>query len=110
MEDRYGLPEGLLDAVKLRMDVTWTDERTDQKYADLIRDGMAYLDVKLGSSGDYLSPGFPRSLLMEYVRYARDAALDVFENNYRALILAMRNERRLAANDGSLESAAPSGE
>ncbi len=28
---------------------------------------------------------------MEFVRYARDDALDVFENNYTALILAMQN-------------------
>ena len=30
---------------------------------------------------------------MEYVRHARDAALDVFENNYLALLLDMQNRR-----------------
>lgn len=34
---------------------------------------------------------------MEYVRYARDEALDVFENNYTALILAMQNEGAVKA-------------
>ena len=34
---------------------------------------------------------------MEYVRYARDSALDVFENNYQSLILSMQSERRVSA-------------
>ena len=41
---------------------------------------------------------------MEYVRYARDGALDVFENNYQHLILAMQNNRKVmdyAANSFS---------
>ena len=50
-------------------------------------------------------PGYPRQLLKEYVRYARDAALDVFENNYRGLILAMQNQRGVSAYAVELESA-----
>lgn len=44
---------------------------------------------------DYTAEGFPRILLFEYVRYARDEALDVFENNYLSMLLAMQNERRV---------------
>ena len=29
---------------------------------------------------------------MDYVRYMRDGALDIFEANYLSLILAMQNE------------------
>ena len=32
---------------------------------------------------------------MDYIRYGRDGALDVFENNYRHLLLAMQNNRRV---------------
>ena len=35
----------------------------------------------------------PRTLLMEYVRYARDSALDVFESNYLSMLLGMQNEK-----------------
>ena len=87
------LPEGLLDDIKIYLDITWDDEQTNQRITGLIEDGMAYLDDKLGEAGDYQSPGYPRTLLKEYVRYARDAALDVFENNYQSLILAMQSER-----------------
>ena len=87
------LPEGLLDDIKTYLDITWDDEQTNRRITGLIEDGMAYLDDKLGEAGDYQSPGYPRTLLKEYVRYARDAALDVFENNYQSLILAMQADR-----------------
>ncbi|WP_242978392.1 hypothetical protein [Hydrogeniiclostridium mannosilyticum] len=55
---------------------------------------------------DYETDGEPRTLLFEYVRYMRDGAQDVFENNYLARILAMQNERAVGRH---VESAAPSG-
>ena len=99
MTGRYNLPEGLLTDVKNYLDITWDDEATDAKVAGLIASGMAYLDGKLGEAGDYMADGMPRTLLMEYVRYARDSALDVFENNYQALLLGMQNGRLVSAYD-----------
>lgn len=87
----------LLADVRTMLDVTWEDRETDEKLKNWIRSGVAYLDGKRGEAGDYLSPGTPRTLLFEYVRYARDAALDVFENNYRSLILDMQNGRKVEA-------------
>lgn len=95
MSTRDSLPKGLLSDVKNYLDVTWDDEATDRKYSGLIAGGIMYLNHKLGSSGNYLSDGLPRTLLMEYVRYARDSALDVFENNYQSMILAMQNDRKV---------------
>lgn len=97
MTPRTAIPEGLLGDVKNYLDVTWEDPGTDQRYSEMILSGMAYLDDKYGAQADYTVPGDPRTLLMEYVRYARDSALDVFENNYRNRILAMQNGRRVAA-------------
>lgn len=90
-----GLPEGLLADVEAQLGVTWESDITDNQYANWISGGIDYLDGKLGEAGDYTVPGTPRTLLFEYVRYARDSALDVFETNYRHLILAMQHERRL---------------
>ena len=87
------LPEGLLDDIKVYLQITWDDNVTDQRVTGFIEDGMAYLDDKLGKAGDYTSPGYPRTLLKEYCRYARDAALDVFENNYQSQILARQGNR-----------------
>lgn len=93
MATRDSLPEGLLSDVKNYLDITWDDEGTDRKLSGLIASGMAYLDDKLGAAGDYVADGSPRTLLMEYVRYARDSALDVFETNYQSLLLAMQHGR-----------------
>ena len=87
----------LLAAVKTYLQITWTDAETDNRLTELIQAGKFYIDGKLGEAGDYTVPGYPRTLLFEYVRYARDGAADVFENNYRAMILAMQHERMVRA-------------
>ena len=104
MITRDSLPEGLLSDVKDYLDITWNDDATDKKIRGIIASGIMYLDSKLGAAGDYTKDGFPRTLLMEYARYARDSALDVFENNYQSMILSMQNERMVKAY---VESAVP---
>ena len=89
------MDEELLQELKLYCGITWDDLVTDQKVRMLAENGMAYLDLKRGAPADYHTPGLPRTLLMDYVRYVRDEALDVFETNYLNLITAMQNERRV---------------
>lgn len=100
MEHEEFLAALLID-VKRHLCITWEDEATDSRIRGYIAGGIAYLDGKRGEPADYTQYGLPRTLLMEYVRYARDCALDVYEANYRALILAMQNERRVAAYDAA---------
>lgn len=82
----------LLPDVKNYLDITWDDDITDAKIWGMAQSGMAYLNSKAGAQMDYTRPGFARSLLMDYVRYMRDGALDIFESNYLSLILSMQNE------------------
>ena len=42
---------------------------------------------------------------MEYARYMRDSALDVFENNYREMLLGMQTERLV--NEYAMGSTVP---
>lgn len=102
---RDELPEQLLTDIKLDVGITWNDEATESKLRRLIASGMIYLNKKLGEEADYEIDGDPRTLLFEYVRYARDAALDVFENNYRSLILSMQNSRQVKVYVESTEQA-----
>lgn len=83
----------LLQSVKNYLNITWDDPATDGNVCGMIASASAYLDGKGGEAMDYETDGLPRTLLFEYVRYMRDSALDVFETNYLALILAMQNER-----------------
>lgn len=87
------IPDALLADIKAELGITWEDDVTERKVGNYIRSGMTYLNGKLGEPADYEADGYPRTLLFEYVRYARDGALDVFENNYLSMILAMQNKR-----------------
>ena len=92
-----GIRDVLLPDVKNYLDITWDDDAVNTKVWNLTVGGMSYLDGKIGEPQDYTTPGLHRDLLMDYVRYARDGAADIFENNYRHLILAAQNERRASA-------------
>lgn len=105
--DRNDLPAGLLDDVKNHINITWDDAATDAKVSGLIAAGMVYLNLRYGSEADYTADGMPRTLLMEYVRYARDSALDVFENNYLPLLLGMQNQRAVNVYVEGAEQAQP---
>lgn len=98
------LLERLLTDVKNSLDITWEDEATDRKLSGFTRAGINYLDGKAGEPMEYLNGSDEWALLMEYVRYARDGAMDVFENNYRHLILALQHERRMDRAQSALET------
>lgn len=91
----------LLAAVKIVLQVTWSDPATDARLMELIQLGAAYLDDKRGAPADYTVSGYARQLLFEYVRYARDEALDVFEVNYESLILSMRHDRMVSTYEAA---------
>lgn len=85
----------LLADVKNYLDITWDDEATNRKIKSLVSNGMHYLGMKGGSCLDYEGSGLANMLLKDYVRYARDSALDVFENNYMSMILALQTDRQV---------------
>ena len=89
------IPGELMEDVRADQGITWSDDATERNLRNQIGSGMAYLDGKLGEPGDYLSDGLPRTLLFDYVRYARSGALDAFEPNYLSMILAMQTERQV---------------
>lgn len=93
----YTYSADLLSAVKAYLQITWSDEATDQRIGGLMLQGMQYLDQRSGAALDYESTSSAQTLLMEYVRYARDNALEVFENNFLHLIISLREEARVNA-------------
>lgn len=89
---RQDVPVQLLADVENYCNVTWQDNATDENYRNMIAQVAAYLDSKLEQPADYTVDGLPRSLLFDGVRYMRDSAFNVFENNYQSLILAAQHE------------------
>lgn len=100
---KLAISDALLAEVNNYLDNTWTDEARDQKILGFIRSGMVRINKWLGKEADYESDGDPRTLLFEFVRYARDGAMDLFETNYKSMILAMQNDK--AVSDYAEQSA-----
>lgn len=95
-------PYELLGAVRVYLDITWSDAAGDEKLSGIIARGMKYLDSVAGDELDYLADDKPRELLFEYCRYVRSGALNEFQNNYLPELLSLQHqkevERYLAKN------------
>ena len=81
--------------LKAYVGITWNDDVTNYKFQNIVASSMVYLQEKLGEDTDFNEQTTARELLFERVRYAWASALDVFENNYLSLILAMQNEKKV---------------
>lgn len=82
--------EELLADVRNYLDITYEDEDGDEKLRGIIRRGMDYLDNIAGKSLRYEEEGIPRALLFDYCRYARNNALELFGQNFRAELIILR--------------------
>lgn len=89
------LPEGLLDAVRNYLDITWTDADGDKKLIGIISRGMVYIDKVAGEACDYEAEDKPRELLFDYCRYVRSNALDEFQTNYLSELLSLQNQKEV---------------
>jgi hypothetical protein len=84
------LPEGLLEAVRNYLDITWVDAAGDGKLSGIIARGIKYIDGIAGAAMDYTVEDKPRELLFDYCRYARSNALDEFQKNYLHELLTLQ--------------------
>lgn len=82
------LPLGLLDAVKAYLKITWQDDATDAEVRGYIKRGMTRLQEIAGAPLDFTAEDQDYyQLLLDYCRYARSQALEVFEKNFEAELL-----------------------
>lgn len=84
------LPEGLLNELKIYLDITWNDDNTDKKLEGIIKRGMKYIDSVAGTELDYTVEDKPRELLFDYCRYVRSNALEQFQINYLHELLSLQ--------------------
>ena len=85
------LPDGLLNAVRNYLDITWVDCAGDVKLTGIIERGMKYIDAAAGEALDYTVEDKPRELLFDYCRYVRSNALDEFQVNYLPELLGLQS-------------------
>ena len=80
----------LLSDVRNYLDITFEDEESDRKLSGIIERGVDYLDKMAGAEQDYEIEALPKSLLLDYCRYARNNVLELFEQNFRSELLSLR--------------------
>lgn len=87
-----------LETVKNYLDVTWQDEATDQKYADILSRAESVVRKYLGGEVDFTDETTVESqMLLDCCRYIRDHALEDFEPNFGGQLSALRMERMVNA-------------
>jgi hypothetical protein len=91
------LPNGLLDAVRNYLDITWTDADGDLKLIGIISRGIKYINSVAGTELDYTIEDKPRELLFDYCRYVRSNALDEFQTNYLPELLSLQISEEVKA-------------
>lgn len=95
------LPDGLLEAARNYLDITWEDADGDKKLSGILARGVRYLDGVAGAALDYAAEDAPRALLLDYARYVRADALDEFQTNYLHELLALQIREEVARIDPS---------
>lgn len=83
----------LLGQVKRKLNITWDDEDTNARVADIMDSATQHLIYQLGigdADFSFSTPGIENQLFLAYCFYEWNHALDEFENNYRGLIMSAR--------------------
>ena len=83
------LSNGLLEAAKNYLDMTWADDAGDEKLSGILTRGMSYLDHTAGETLDYEEGTAARALLFDYARYVRAGALQDFAVDFQSELLAL---------------------
>jgi len=91
----------LLDEVKNYLDITWTDTQTDLKLTGIIERGKKYLNRAAGKELDFDANDKPKELLLDYCRYVRSNALEMFQQNYLNELLSLQIESEVDAYEAA---------
>lgn len=86
----------LLELLKVRLDITWSDNATDSKLEQLIEDGISAFGALTGDTDyDYTAASNQRELLFTRCQYALENMLDDFNENYQSEIVSMINRAKV---------------
>lgn len=79
--------ETLLKKLKVKLRITWNNQKTNEELSDLIDDAEQYMNHLLGAELDYSAPGIMRTLFLNYASYRWNNCEEDFENAYRKEII-----------------------
>ena len=88
------MADQLTDALRRKLNVTWSDEDTDARLADILDSAKLTVGYKLGlpDGFDFEAVGQERALLLSYCLYEWNHATSEFDGNYANDILQLRQK------------------
>ena len=92
--------------VKRKLDITWSDEETDARVADIIAAAEPTMRHKLGlpDGYDFTAPGQEQSLLLSWCLYEWNQSAQEFDMNYLNDILQVRQKWAVAGVSADAET------
>lgn len=90
--------DNLLQRLKEKLNITWTEEETENRLQTILEDAVLTLDYKLGADVDY-SSGMERSLLLNYCMYEWNNCINEFDDNYFNNIMQLRQKYEVEQNE-----------
>lgn len=84
----------LLEDVRNYLDITWDDQKGDEKLLGMIKRGMASLAGKIGEC-DFLRDTQERTLLFQLVMYEYSGELQQFWENYKSEIVGLQIAKKV---------------
>lgn len=96
----------LLEQVRRKLNITWSDEDTDKRLEDIINSAIPTLTHKLGitdTSFDFSVQGAENTLFLAYCLYEWNHSTNEFDTNYANEIAQIRAKYDVAyylANEG----------
>ena len=99
------MADTLTDLVKRKLDITWSDDVTDARVADIVAVAEPTMRHKLGlpEGFDFTAPGQERSLLLSWCLYEWNQATSEFDGNYLNDILQVRQKWMLRGASGDAD-------
>jgi len=89
--------DALLVDVRDYLHITWVDEKTDKNLKGMIKRGVARLQKIAGVSLKFDEEDSPKTLLLDYVRYANSQALEMFEKNFASELMSLHIDSQVNA-------------
>lgn len=87
----------LIIALREYLNIPYKDEATDRVLISALERGQSIIDNYAGTEQDYSQEGLARQLLLDYCRYVRSHAAEVFEINFRKDLINLRELAEIQA-------------
>lgn len=95
------MTEALLQQVKRKLNITWSDPDTDNRVSDIVNQAESVMLFKLGITDeafDFSEAGIENILYLAYCLYLYNHCENEFDDNYLGMILQARSKYEVMAN------------